>query len=388
MLDGLDLAYEESDARPGRHRRRRKKGGRTVFALVMVVVLLGCLGGGAVFGWTKVRGFFVAPDYTGAGSGTAQIQVKTGDSAADIGNTLYTKGVVKSAKAFVDAAGDNPHGREIQPGYYQLHKRMKASLAVTALLDLKNRVSTKVTLSEGLTMNASLKRLSTAMKLPLSDFQQAAKDPASLGIGKNWFVRNDKKKSAKTIEGFLYPDTYMFDPGTTAKEALQEIVQHFMKAAADSGLDKGANGMSPYELLIGASMVQAEAGISEDEPKVARVIYNRLHADQFPWLKKLHFDSTTNYWLDMKGNGAKRSSELTVSELNDPKNLYSTTVYEGLPPGPIDSPGATAMKAMVQPAAGNWYYFVVIDKSGRSAFTNSSAQHERNVAEAQKNGVG
>ncbi|HEY3507320.1 MAG TPA: endolytic transglycosylase MltG [Actinocatenispora sp.] len=388
MLDGLDLAYEESDARPGRHRRRKKRRGRTVFALAMVLVLFACLGGGAVFGWTKIRGFFVAPDYSGQGSGTAQVQVHTGDSAADIGNTLYGKGVVKSAKAFVDAAGDNPHGTEIQPGYYSLHKQMKASLAVTALLDLKNRISTKVTLPEGLTVNATLKRLSTAMKLPLSDFQQAAKDPKALGIGDNWFVRNDKKKAAKTVEGFLYPDTYMFDPGTTAKEALQEMVQHFMKAAADSGLDKGANGMSPYELLISASMVQAEAGIESDMPKVARVIYNRLGADEFPWLKKLHFDSTTNYWLDLKGKGAKVSSQLTQSELNDPDNPYSTTVYEGLPPGPIDSPSLAAMNGTVKPASGNWFYFVVIDKSGKSAFTNSSDQHERNIEEAKRNGVG
>jgi len=387
MLDGLDLGYDDDAVRPGRHRRRRRRG-RSGVALVLVLVLFGVLAGGGYVGYRAVRDFLVAPDYGGAGHGSVTVQIKTGDGLSDMANTLYSKDVVKSAKAFVDASNKNPNATSIQPGWYRLHKQMKASLAINALLDLKNRVATKVTIPEGLTVNATLKRLSTALKQPMSDFTKYEKDPGALGIGNNWFVRDDKKKPAKTIEGFLYPDTYLFDPGTTAKEALQEMVQHFMKAAADSGIDQGGHGMSPYELLISASMVQAEAGIESDMPKVARVIYNRLNTTDYPWLHKLSFDSTTNYWLDLHGKGAKESSQLTWSELHDKSNPYNTKVYEGLPPGPIDSPGLAAMKGTVHPADGNWFYFVVIDKSGKSAFTNSSAQHQRNIDIARRNGVG
>ncbi len=386
MLDELELAYDDSDAdlRPGRHRRRRK-GGRSVFALLMVVALLAVLGLGGYWGVSKVRGFFSADDYAGSGQGTVQVQVRTGEGLAEIANTLYNKGVVKSAQAFVDASQNNPNATNIQPGFYQLHKQMQASLALTALLDLKNRISTKVTIPEGKATNATLALLAKALKLPLGDFQKAVKDPASLGVPKNWFTREDDKSSAGTIEGFLYPDTYQFDPGTTAKDALSEMVSRFMQNATASTLDKPA-GITPYEALIVASLVQAE-GIPKDMPKVARVIYNRLQAPD-EYLHKLQFDSTTNYWLDMTGKGAKQSSKLLESELHNPKNTYSTHVYAGLPPGPIDSPGAEAMKAATHPAHGNWLYFVRIQKDGTSAFTNDYDQHQRNIAKAQENGAG
>jgi UPF0755 protein len=386
MLDGLDLGYDDDGdgaMRPGRHRRRRSGRGKSLFALVLVVVLLGVLGGGGYLGYHALRGFLAAPDYAGAGHGSVKVQIKTGDGLSDMANALYKKDVVKSAKAFVDASNKNPNSTSIQPGWYKLHKQMKASLAVTALLDLKNRIATKVTIPEGLTMNATLSLLSKGLKLPMADLKKAAKDPAALGIDKGWFARDDHKPAAKTVEGFLYPDTYLFDPGTTAKDALTEMVSHFMKAAADSGLDQ-PKGITPYEALIVASITQGEA-INEDMPKVARVIYNRLGN---PNMQRLQCDSTTNYWLDLHGKGAKESSQLTRAELNDPDNPYSTTAHPGLPPGPIDSPGAIAMKAATHPAHGDWLYFVRIDKSGKSAFAVTEAQHEANVAKAKKNGAG
>lgn len=388
MLDGLDLGYDDDgDAamRPGRHRRRRSGRGKSMFALVLVVVLLGVLGGGGYLGYHALRGFLVAPDYSGSGHGSVQVQIKTGDGLSDMANALYAKDVVKSAKAFVDASNKNPNATGIQPGFYQLHKQMKASLAVVALLDLKNRIATKVTIPEGLTMNATFARLSKGLKLPVGDFTKAAKDPAALGIDKGWFARDDHKKPAKTVEGFLFPDTYLFDPGTTAKDALSEMVSHFLKAATDSGLDK-PKGITPYEALIVASMAQAEA-INSDMPKVTRVIYNRLGDTEQPWLQKLSFDSTTNYWLDLKGKGAKDSSQLTRAELNDPNNPYNTHTKTGLPPGPIDSPGATAMKAAAHPADGKWEYFVRIDKSGKSAFAVTYAEQKANEAKARQNGA-
>ena len=372
MLDGLDLSFEDGDSDlrsgGGRHRRRKSRLGRSLLTLLIVVAMLGLLGAGGYYGVTKVRAFFTAPDYTGAGYGSVQVQVKPGDAAAEIANTLYDKGVVKSAKAFVDAANSNPNSRNIQPGFYQLAKHMKASLAVTGLLDPSKRVVTKVTIPEGYTTNRILSMLSEKLKLPLSDFQKAAKDPGSLGIPDSWYQRDDGKKANKTVEGFLFPTTYEFDPGTTAQDALTQMVAMFMTQASKAGLDK-VSGMSPFEALIVASLGQAE-GIPSDFPKITRVVYNRLNDNDQPWLKKLQFDSTTNYWLDLKGKGAKQSSGLTSAELNDPSNPYSTHAHAGLPPGPIDNPSFEAMKAAASPASGNWVYFVRIDKAGHSAFTN------------------
>lgn len=391
MLEELDLAYDDgdADAHGGRHRRRRGTRGRTVLTLILVVAMLALLGGVGFWGVGKVRAFFTPPDYDGHGYGTADVQVQTGDTAAEIANTLYRHQVVKSAGAFVNAANDNPNSSSIQPGYYRVAKHMKASLAVLALLDPKNRVVTKVTIPEGWSATHILTQLSDSLHLPMSDFNTAIKDPAGLGIPSRWYTRDDGKKvkPAIAVEGFLFPATYDFDPGTSAQDALSQMVSKFMQSAAASGLDKVPGGVSPYDALIVASLVQAE-GITSDFPKIARVVYNRLNDEQQPWLKKLQFDSTTNYWLELKGKGAKDSSKLTYSELHDSSDPYNTTVHAGLPPGPIDCPGLDAMKAAVHPAKGNWLYFVRIDKDGHSAFTNDYNVQLQNEQKAKENGAG
>lgn len=387
MLDELDLAYEEGQSAggPGRHRRPKSRRGRSLFAALMAVVLLGALGGGGYWAFQEARGFFTAPDYPGDGSGAVEVQVQTGQGAADIGNTLYTKHVVKSAQAFVDAAKDNAESVNIQPGFYRLHKQMKASNALTMLLDLKNKISTKITIPEGLTSLDIYGLLSKALNLPVSQFTDAAKNPTQLGVPASWFTRSDKAKVTPSVEGFLFPDTYQFDPGTTAAQALSEMIAHFMTNAQNAGLGTPPPGLTQYDVLIVASMVQAE-GVDVDFPKIARVAYNRLNSDDTS-LQHLQFDSTTNYWLEMHGKGRKNSYDLTGAELNDPTNPYSTTAHTGLPPGPIGNPGLKAMQGAEAPAAGSWVFFVKFYSDGRSAFETTSAQHDADVATAQSKGI-
>lgn len=384
MLDRLDLGYEDDEewyGRPGRHRRRKKRGGRSTIALVLVLVLLGGLVGAGVWGFGAVKDFFAAADYNGAGEGSVTVQVEPGQGAAEIGNTLFSKKVVKSARAFVNAADDDSRSRNLQPGFYRLKLKMKAKLALNMLLDPKNKALSRVTLPEGLTMMQTFQKLSDSMKLPVTDFQAAAKDPAALGVPDSWFVRKDGKQAGKTIEGFLCPGQYDFDPGTSAKQALTQMVQRFMAAAQQNGIGGGTGNFSPYETLIIASLTQAE-GIESDFGKISQVVQNRLKAD--PPL--LGFDSTTNYWLQLNGKPTRDSR--TIGEaLNDPNNTYSTTLNRGLPPTPINSPSPEAMTAAMHPTAGSWLYFVKIDKQGHSAFENTPAEHDADIAKAHAAGV-
>src|SRR2546430_11671625 len=146
MLDDLVLAFDEQDRERGRHRHRRsaarggnggggngsgrkgppKRRGRSLRALLVTLILLAALGAGGWFGYGKVRDFFTAPDYTSAGTGEVTVQVRTGETATDNAQTLYNAGVVKSTKAFTDAAKADPHGTEIQPGTYQLRQQIRA----------------------------------------------------------------------------------------------------------------------------------------------------------------------------------------------------------------------------------------------------------------------
>lgn len=329
MIDELELAFDESDK--GRHRRsaqrkrnKKQRGGRgkTVFALVMVLVLLGGLGGVGWYGFDRFQGYFMTPDYEGGGTGEIVIEVKQGDLAADIANTLVAAGAVKSAKAFIKAADGNSRSQSIQPGFYKVRKEMSGETALSLLLDLKNKIVKGFTVQEGLTAKNTYERLSKQTNIPIKEFEAAAKDPIALGVPDWWFKRTDGKKELRSIEGFLFPDTYEFPPNPTAEVILKAMVDRFltvtgeMKFADEVQAKRG--GISPYEALIVASLAQAEAGNKDDLGKVARVAYNRAYGD-FP-CKCLEMDVTVNYYLASIGKETKRSGDMTNSELDDPKN--------------------------------------------------------------------
>ncbi|GLI01971.1 endolytic transglycosylase MltG [Phytohabitans aurantiacus] len=396
MIDELELAFDDPGDK-GRHRRGRrrasdrKKGkgggaGKSIVALLMSVVLLGALGAGVWYGFDRVQNFFTTPDYSGGGTGEVTIQVKKGDTATDIGNTLVQADVVKSAKAFVNAANENSRSANIQPGTYKVRLQMRATDALALLLDPKNRQVNGHTIPEGLSAKATYKELEKDTGIPAAEFEKAAKDPLALGIPEWWFTRTDGKKVTPSIEGFLFPDTYEFDANATADTVIRAMVQRFLTVTGGMKFAEAVQplSISPYEALIVASLAQAEAGITEDLAKVARVAYNRLYKD-FP-CNCLEMDVTVNYWFELNGKPRKASKNMTVAELDDPKNPYNRKL-RGLIPTPIDNPGKAALEGAIKPTGGDIYYFVAIDKSGKSAFARTSAEHEANKAIARKNGV-
>jgi UPF0755 protein len=388
MIDELDVAFEE-DAEPGDAKggsRARKGRGRSAIALFLTLLLFAVLGGGVYFGYTKVAGFFVAADYDGGGSGPVEVTIPKASSITEIGNMLVKADVVKSTKAFVDAAEAEPRSKNIQSGTYVLRRQMAAKEAVTQLLDPNTRLSRGVTIPEGKTAKQTYDLLAKGTGIPAADFEAAAKDPSALGVPDWWFTRGDNKPVAKTAEGFLFPDTYEFDPKADATQILKTMVDHFLTVTGEvSFADEVQRNVrvSPYEALIVASLAQAEAGNAEDLAKVARVAYNRAYKKKMP----LQFDVTTNYWLELNGKKAKHSGKLTVAEMNDPKNPYNSETVVGLPIGPINSPGKAALTGAMKPPDAPWLFFVAVDKQGRSAFAATDAEHEKNKQKACDNGI-
>ncbi|WP_430780211.1 endolytic transglycosylase MltG [Actinoplanes sp. G11-F43] len=388
MIDELDVAFEEDAERGGAERDRRpKKGrGRSAIAMVMTLLLFGVLGGGVYFGYTKVAGFFVAADYDGGGSGPVEVTIAKNSSLTEIGNTLVEADVVKSTKAFLNAADAEPRAKNIQSGTYVLRRQMAAAQAVTQLLDPNTRLIKGATVPEGKTAKQTYELLAKATGIPAKDFEEAAKDPEALGVPDWWFKRNDGKQVAKSAEGFLFPDTYEFDPKADAKQVLRTMVEHFLTVTGEIGFADEVQknlGVSPYEALIVASLAQAEAGTAKDLPKVARVAYNRAYKKKMP----LQFDVTTNYWLELNGKKAKHSGKLTLDEMRDPKNPYNSETQIGLPIGPINSPGKAALSGAMKPPTASWLFFVAVDKKGNSAFATTDAEHEKNKDKACDNGI-
>ena len=407
MLDDLDLAWEEQQeprrrgGPPSRQQRRRRKNerkrrGRSFGALFVSLLLLAVLGGGVYWGVGKIQenqSFkeFVAADYDSGEAGEeVNFVVEDGAGGSKIGNDLLKQGIIKSQAAFLNVCSNDKRCTTIQPGAYKVKVHSPALSVFTVLIDPKNKLTNVFTIREGLSVPKTLARIAEATKIPLADFQAAAADPVKLGVSADWFTRTDGKQAATTsIEGFLFPDTYSWEPTMTATDILKMMVDQFNKVTADINFKANAQklGVSPYEALIVASLAQVEAGKESDFKNVARVAYNRAVKKMID-CECLQFDVTANYWLEHQGKPEKASKDMTEAELDDPKNPWNTGASSpGLPIGPISNPGKAALDGAAQPAAGNWIYFVTVDKAGTTKFASTSAEHDANVRLACQNGV-
>ena len=369
MSTDLNLGLRPDDELPPRERRRsvRTQLGRgLVLALILVALL--AVAAAAILGVRTVARMLTAGDYTGNGTGSVTVQVRTGDTATDIAATLAEAHVIKSAEAFRRAAGDESRSAQIQPGFYRLRSQMSASAALAMLLEPSSRVSVRVTLPEGLRLTEALPRIASATKIRLSELTAAAANTSQLGL---------PPQCQGQLEGCLFPATYSFPPGISADDALRQMVERFGEAAAAVDLDRGAKALrlTPYQVVIVASLLEREARLAGDYPRVARVTYNRLAAKM-----PLQLDSTVNYAL------GTTKTRITTRDTQTPSR-YNTYLHRGLPPTPINSPGEMALQAALHPAAGNWMYFVTIDKSGRSAFAASYPQFLKLKAAARRSGV-
>lgn len=339
-----------------RAQRRRVKGRRR---LVVLLLALGLVAGAGVVAFQVlaplVSDLRASNDYTGEGSGAVSVVVHKGDAGRTIGAALEKAGVVKTAKAFANAASDNPQAGSIQPGTYALRARMSASSALAMLLDPANRTVPRVTIREGVWTSEVIKLLSAATGRPLADYVVALKDPAALGL---------PAVAKGNAEGYLFPSTYEFEKTSTAAEQL-----HAMVAKSLDELDKlGVTPEKMHRVLTIASIVEAEASAEADRPKVARVIENRL-ARPMP----LQMDSTVHFVSGRRGNAGTTNVE------RQSKSPYNTYLVTGLPPGPIDSPGRSAMQAAVAPAPGPWLYFVAVNpETGETRFAVDAAGHAAN----------
>ena len=225
--------------------------------------------------------------------------------------------------------------------------------AIFALLDPESKVSIKVVIPEGSRSKFVFAAAAQALGVSVGDFESLAKDPKDLGLPE--YANNN-------VEGFLYPATYRFEEGITPKEVLQQMIKRFNQAAEEQQLEATAkaNGLTPYEVIIMASIVEKEVA-PIDQAKAARVILNRLAAPM-----RLQLDSTLNYELDT-------NTIILTSEQLQQDSPYNTYTNDGLPPGPIANPSEAAINAVLNPEDGNWLYWVTVNldtKETKFASTN------------------
>ncbi|MEJ4100001.1 endolytic transglycosylase MltG [Corynebacterium mastitidis] len=371
--------------------KRRQRGAAVLVAAIILIF------GALVWIALSAIGAIGGNDYEGEGNGVVQlVQVQEGSSVSELGAELEERGIVKTDAAYQSAAFSNPNAGSIQPGFYRLQEEMSAASAVAALLDPNNRVEMldvqggatlmDVTVVAGDTRKGIFTMISevSCAETPgdcvtvdqLHDV--AAKTaPQELGVPE-WAVPAvlERGTDPRRIEGLIRPGQYVIDPGMDAKDILTDLITRSADYYNSTGIEQRAEatGLTPYELLTAASLVEREAPAG-DFDKVARVILNRLEEPM-----RLEFDSTVNYGLSEQEVATTDADRARVT----PWNTYAK---DGLPDTPIAAPSDEAMEAMENPAEGNWLFFVTVDQQGTTVFNDDFDAHQRSVEEAMGSGV-
>lgn len=299
-----------------------------------------------------------AEDYEGSGTGEIVVTVPSGAGGAEIAQILAQEDVVASASAFTAVATVDDRAQSIQPGSYRLAEQMSAQSALDRLVDPAYK-SSGVTVREGLWVDEVFAILAENTGNEVADYE--AVEPESLDL---------PAAANGELEGYLYPSTYDFPEESSPQEQLQTMIDQGKSVYADIGIADDELG----DIIIEASLIQAEAAFSDDLPMVARVIENRL-ADDEP----LAFDSTVHFIFQERGLAG------TTDEQRASDSPFNTYVVAGLPPSPINSPGREAIEAAMNPADGPWKFFVTVNPStGETNFAETFAEHEENVEQFQQ----
>ena len=350
---------EVSAAAPPKRRRRRTG---CLIALIIVLAVVGGLAATGVWAMntygdriSDALGWGEPDDWEpGLASGEVIVTVKDGDTGSPVSSALYEAGVTRTETVFYDYLVEEGIAVTFYPGNYRLQEKMTAEAALEALRNPENKLENSANVGEGATIDSSLPGISESLGIPLADLEAAVADPSVYGV------------NAQTLEGWLFPALYTFDPGVTAQQVIQRMVDR-----THESLDKaGVPAEDAQRILTIASIIQRE-GLTADFPKVSRVIQNRLDIDM-----KLQMDSTAQYGYGSLHEGVVSSSAEALEDPND----WNTYVHTGLPITPIASASDKAIDAAMHPADGPWLYFVTVNlATGETQFSETYEQHLQGV---------
>jgi UPF0755 protein len=296
------------------------------------------------------------------------VVIPKGSSTSHIGDLLAKAGVIHDGwlfAAYVRLHGDGP----LYPGSYALDRNSGYGPVISALEAGPKVLTDRLLVPEGYTVSQIAEAVGKlpGMNLSAARFIAAATD----GTVRSRY----EPQGVNNLEGLLFPATYDVRQGETESELLQQMVLSFEQHASVAGVDAAAGslGMTPYQIITVASIVEREAKHDADRPNVASVIYNRLHVGM-----PLGADSTQTYYLRLTDPGLQP----TPSQLDAP-SPYNTRTQKGLPPTPIASPGIPSLEAAASPASTSYLYFVEINPDGQLGFASTTSGFLKLRAECQ-----
>jgi UPF0755 protein len=288
----------------------------------------------------------------------AHFDVRKGESAHSVGQRLEESGLIRSRYFWQLLCRFEK--KPIKNGFYRIEIPSN-QLAIHRLLASGQQMLLRVTVPEGLTLKKTAALIEEARICAAEEFLAAASDSAMIEM---------YRIPGKTMEGYLYPDTYLFTSGYPAKKIIQTMVNTFFSKIGE--IDEKTRSMPPEELnriVTLASIIEREYRLAEEAPLMAGVFFNRLNIGM-----ALQSCATVEYVItEIQGKPHPETLLTRDTEIRDPYNTY---IYPGLPPGPIASPGAVSLKAVLSPTKNNYFYFRLVDPdSGRHYFSVTLDDH-------------
>jgi UPF0755 protein len=350
-----ELTWDEEDE----FVRVRHGGWRIAGGLLAVVLII--FGGYIAIG--EGRGWFDRQlDPVGEPGEAISVVVPRGATTSDIGVQLATNGVIPNSTFFRYYVEWKNEGN-FQAGEYTFYVNSSAEEAIAVLNDgPKPPDVDQFIILEGLWTTEILDRI--ADQLPGITVEQlnAALDGGTI-------EPRYRPPGETSWEGLLFPDTYEVNKGATATEVLKKLSDEFARVTGGVGYGAAETklGYSAYEVLIVASLIEAETRVDEERSMVASVIYNRLREQ---WI--LGIDATCIY------GAGDRDVELTRSVL-DQETPYGCRNVRGLPPTPINSPGRASLEAALNPSDSDFFYYVLTDPAGRHTFVETQEEFSEQV---------
>ena len=349
------LADAQELTRDGNARTRGRGGrgprwGRLVALGVLLAIVLG-------LAWFANSLF---QPFKGDGGDAVRVTIPQGSSLSQIADILEEEGVVEDAGFFQLRARITGHSGDLRPGSYELRKDMSFAAALEALQEGVPPNVVQVAIPEGLS-RSEIRPLTKGLR---GNYMRASRRSRRLD------PTEYKAPRGASLEGFLFPATYELKKGRPVKALVNDQLAHFERNfdKVDLSYAKRKN-LTPYDVLIIASLIDREAMVAKERPLIASVIYNRLH-DGIP----LGIDATVRFVT----HNWKRP--LRQSELANP-SPYNTRVHAGLPPGPIGNPGLASMLAAAHPADVDYLYYVRKRASVHHFFTADENEFCRKAEE-------
>ncbi len=346
-----------------------------------IVVSTMLLGAGVVYYFYDVARSYPTDRKSGTGAEII-VEIEPGMSFPRIAKRLADSGVIQKPRWFRFYGMRRGVTTKVRTGRFAMTDNMTPEEVIDKLLQGVKEVTTRVTIPEGLHMLEVFALIEEAGIANAKELEGVGRDPKFL---------EERGVEGETIDGYLYPDTYYFKVPSSPTLVLETLLKQHrivwdgLRRKNDKNFAKLREqlGWSDRDFLVMASIVEKEAVSASERPRIAQVFMNRLTSPKFV-PHRLDTDPTIRYGCtvpERKSAGCQDwdiTDRLRRRQLDDADNPYNTYQHEGLPPGPICSPGAAAIQAVMNPDGSNYFFFVAMD-SKTHAFAKTRAEHERNV---------